>query len=250
MMCGANSRRPDNIRSRPSRSLRRYLDVIPNGGLEISPSTSPTPPIWVGDYQEAVGLYEKAWETMEEIQDQDWELTCLFNRGGARVGLGEYDQAVEDLQEVLQRTESSGWLGLSLTHYFLAEAYLGQGKVKKGEKSARKAFELAQESGSSEFLGAAWRALGNVSSQKGKDLKLEKKTYSAQECYQESERIYREAGADGEQAYTLKAWGKHELRAGKVKEGEKLLAQAREIFQRLGMTAEFGRMDNLLRKDR
>jgi hypothetical protein len=82
-----------------------------------------------------------------------------------------------------------------------------------------------------------------VSSQKGKDLHLDQKTMPARVCFQESARIYREAGADGEQAYTLKAWGVHELKSGDKKEGEKLWAQAREIFQRLGMKAELARME-------
>ena len=197
-----------------------------------------------GEYQRAVDLYQKAWGIMEEIQDQDWELLCLFNLGGARVGLEAYQEAEGDLLEVLRRTESSGWLGISLTHYFLAEAYLGQEKIKLGEESARKALALARESGSNDFLGAAWRVIGKVSSQKGKDLKLDQKTLPARACFQESVRIYREAGADGEQAYTLKAWGVHELKSGDKKEGEKLWAQAREIFQRLGMKAELERMES------
>lgn len=196
-----------------------------------------------GEYRRAVDLYQKAWGIMEEIQDQDWELLCLFNLGGARVGLEEYQEAERDLQEVLGRTESNGWLGLSLTHYFLAEAYLGQGKIKQGEESARKALTLARESGSNDFLGSAWRVLGKVTSQKGKDLQLDQTTMPARACFQESLRIFREAGADGEQAYTLKAWGAHELKSGDKKEGEKLWAQAREIFQRLGMKAELERME-------
>jgi DNA-binding SARP family transcriptional activator len=196
-----------------------------------------------GEYQTALELYQKARETMREIGDQDWEILCLFNLGGARVGLEDYQLAEQDLKQVLDLTESSGWLGLSLTHYFLAESYLGQGKVNKAGESAQKALQLALESGSKEFLGAAWRALGKVASQQDGEVKVEEQTFPARECFKESEQIYREAGADGERAYTLKAWAAHEMASGDKKRGAKLGAEAREIFQRLEMTAELKRMD-------
>jgi DNA-binding SARP family transcriptional activator/Flp pilus assembly protein TadD len=198
-----------------------------------------------GEYQKAVDLYQKALEIMKEIGDQDWEILCRFNIGGARVGLGEFKLAEEDLLSVLELTEGSDWLGLSLTRYFLAEAYLGQGKLKEAKESARQALELALESGSNEYLGAAWRVLGKVASWGKGKIKIGSKTYPAGDCFQKSRDIYREAGADGELAYTLKAWSDHELKSGDKKKGGELWTQAKEIFQRLGMKAELECMEDV-----
>jgi tetratricopeptide (TPR) repeat protein len=198
-----------------------------------------------GEYKKAIDLYQKAMAIMEEIGDQDWEILCRFNLGGARVGLEDFQGAEKDLAIVLELTQGSDWLGLSLTHYFLAEAYLGQGKQKEAKESAQQALELARESGSNEFLGAAWRALGKVASQHKGKIKLGEKTYQAEECFEKSQVVYQEAGADSELAYTLKAWGIHEVTSGDKKRGEELLNQAREIFQRLAMAAELERMDSL-----
>ena len=196
-----------------------------------------------GDYEGAVDLYQSAMEIMEEIGDLDWERTCLLNLSGARVGLGEYQQAEKDLQRVLELTGSSEWLGLSLTYYYLAETYLGQGRVDEAFSAAMKALEIGEKSGALEHLGAAWRVLGKVASRQGGKVTIEDKEKSAQTCFQESEEIFAGAGADDERAHTLKAWGNYEMLAGNQKLAEKKWAEAKEIFQRLDMTSEIARMD-------
>jgi len=111
-----------------------------------------------GNFQEAVDLYQQALDTMSEIGDQDWQIMCLVNLGAAKVGLGTYNEAEEDLKRVIELTETAGWSGLSLTYFFLSEALLSQGKVKDALAAALKALNYAEETGAQESLGAAWRA--------------------------------------------------------------------------------------------
>jgi len=197
----------------------------------------------LGEYQQAVDLYQKALGIMEEFDDRDWKLLNLFSLGAAQVGLGEYSLAEDNLGQVLDLTEGSGWLGLSLTYYFLAESYLGQGYLKYAEKAAQEAMDLGIQTGAQEYLGAAWRALGKVASQKGKEVEVVGEHKSAVECFDKSAEIFREVGADDELAHTLRPWAEHELSKGDKKKGKKLWDEAKEIFQRLEMPAEVERMD-------
>jgi len=197
----------------------------------------------LGEYQQAVDLYQKALGIMEEFDDRDWKLLNLFSLGVAQVGLGEYSLAEDNLGEVLVLTEGSGWLGLSLTYYFLAESYLGQGQLKYAEKAAQEALDLGIQTGAKEHLGAAWRALGKVASEKGKSVKGAEETLSAEECFQRSAEFFRKVGADDELAHTLRSWARHEMNNGDQKKGQKMWAETKGIFQRLDMPAEVARME-------
>ena len=197
----------------------------------------------IGDYQQAVELYQKALGIMEEFGDRDWKLQNLFSLGAAQVGLGEYSLAEDNLGELLVLTEGSGWLGLSLTYYFLAESYLGQDHLKYAEKAAQEALDLSIQTGAKEHLGAAWRALGKVASEKGKSVEAAGESLPAEVCFQRSAELFREVGADDELAHTLKPWARHEMNTGDEEKGQKMWAEAKEIFQRLDMPAEVARME-------
>ncbi len=196
-----------------------------------------------GDYEEAVELYEKSIGLMEEFADHDWMRLPLFSLGATQVSMGDYKQGEDNLGEVLELVEDAEWLGLSLVYYYLAESYLGQGLLNYAEKSAREALRLAEESGAQEPLGAAWRALGKIASRSEIDhLKMDNKKYSAKDCFQTSEEIFREIGGDAERAITLKAWARHEIDHGDNQKGDKMWDEAKKVFQRLDMEAEVKRM--------
>ena len=154
-----------------------------------------------------------------------------------------FDKADEKLGEVLERTEDSGWLGLSLTYYFLAESYLGQDQLKYAEKAAREALGLGTQTEAKASLGAAWRVLGKVASRKGSMVEIMGKSMPAEDCFQRSANLFREMGANDELAHTLKPWAEHELIEGDQKKGEIMWEEARKIFLDLDMPAEVNRMD-------
>ncbi|NQS92417.1 MAG: tetratricopeptide repeat protein, partial [Chloroflexi bacterium] len=197
-----------------------------------------------GDDQRAVELYLKSLDIFRETKNQDMIIMCQVNMGAARVGLGAYQLAEEDFREVLALTES-GWLGLSLTCHFLAEACLGQEKVDQAQEAALKALSYAMETGAQQALGAAWRSLGKVASRMKGEIGINGKSHSALACFQTSEGIFSDLAADGERAHTLKAWAEYELDAGDKKKGKKLWQEAREIFGRLEMTVEVEKMKKI-----
>jgi predicted ATPase/DNA-binding SARP family transcriptional activator len=188
-----------------------------------------------GNYQRAVSLYEKAQDVFRRTKNQDMIIMCLVNQSAARIGLGQFLEAEKDLREVLQLTESSGWLGLSLTYCFLAEALLRQEKYQDALEAANKALKSAEETGAQQALGAAWRVLGKTASQLSGNIALDGDGLSARDCFQRSEEIFKEVNAEAERAHTLQTWAEHELENGDQKRGQELDSQARELFKRLGM---------------
>jgi predicted ATPase len=198
-----------------------------------------------GEYEKAISLYEESMSLMDQFGDLDWKILCLFSLGAAQVGLGDYEQAEDNLGLVLELTDGSSWIGLSVTYYYLAESYLGQDQLKYALKSALEAWDLAQKSGAQEHQGAAWRAVGKVASQLGEKVQIEGKSYLAKESFQNSRDIFEAIGAEGEKAYTLRAWAEHELERGDKNKGGELWKEAKQIFQKLDMIKEVERMKSI-----
>jgi tetratricopeptide (TPR) repeat protein len=193
-----------------------------------------------GDCRAAVALYEEALTIAREIGDRDWEMAFLTNLGGARVELGEFGTAEADLRQVIDMSQPAGWLALSETYCFLAEACLGQGRVGEALAAARKALALGQESGQQMLVGAAWRVLGRAAAHP--DFGLEDgaarpapEISSPAACFAESLRIFTEVGAERDRAQTLQEWARYELEQGDRDRGEEMWRQAHDIFDRLGI---------------
>ena len=186
-----------------------------------------------GDYPRAVRLYNKALQVFRLTKNQDMIIMCLVNQSAARIGLEEFQAAEKDLREVLRLTKSSGWLGIPLTYFFLAESLLGQGKDQDALSAAQQALESAEKTGAQQALGAAWRALGKSASRVGQDIEVLEERLSARECFQRSAAIFQEVNAEAERAHTLKAWAEHESEKGDQEHGKKLASEAQELFEKL-----------------
>ena len=100
-----------------------------------------------GNYPLAAQFYEEALTIARDIQNRNKEQIFLSNLCGARLRLGQYDQAVADLEALVANTQRE-WYGLSEAYRFLAEAYLGQGKTstRSGEGTASAGVGASSES--------------------------------------------------------------------------------------------------------
>ena len=202
-----------------------------------------------GDYQTAFSQYEAALAIAREIADRDSEIVFLCNLGGARVALGDYEAAEADLLEVIRMAAVTPFRELSEAYRFLAEAYLGQNKTDDAFTTAQRALALGVEVESQEYIGVAWRVLGQIAAQKSAPLLIENggqaQLYDAVACFTESARICQENGLDGERARTLREWAKYELQHGDGARGANLWQEARDLFVRLTAHLEAERMGDL-----
>ncbi|MCK5793910.1 MAG: tetratricopeptide repeat protein, partial [Anaerolineales bacterium] len=196
-----------------------------------------------GDFNEAVNLYQQSLDIFQETKNQDMIIGCLANLAAAKAGLGEHQQAEEYLRQVLEITKNWDWMGKPITCFLLAEACLGQNKLDEALEAAKESLVHAELTGAQQAVGAACRVLGKVASRLKIEVEHDGKTLTPRECFQHSEKIYADLGADAERAHTLKAWAEHELGDGDNKEGEKMWEEAKGIFSRLNMGTEVEKME-------
>ena len=196
-----------------------------------------------GSFREAVDLYQKSLDIFHETKNQDMVIPCLVNMSAAKSGLGDYQQAEKDLRKVLDLTSNYEWMGKSIANFLLAEACLSQGKMEEAYQAALVALEHAENTGAQQALGAACRVLGKAASTLKREIELDGKLHTPRACFQHSEQIYADLGADAERAHTLKAWAEHERENGNKKEADSMWEEAKAIFQRLEMGAEVEMME-------
>jgi predicted ATPase/class 3 adenylate cyclase len=203
-----------------------------------------------GDYAAAVQRYGEALTMIREIGNRDLEIAVLNNLGAARVGLGEYDAAEADLRQAIAMAHA-GWFALSETYRFWAEACLGQARpmppcperesqLAEALEAARRALALGQETENPEFIGGAWRALGQIAAEMEG---VAAGVASPAHCFGESLQIFTEMGAQAERARTLREWARYELEKGNAERGQQMWEKARDMFEQLGMGMEVVQMN-------
>jgi class 3 adenylate cyclase/tetratricopeptide (TPR) repeat protein len=194
------------------------------------------------DYSEAVRRYTEALEIFREIGERTWELPTLGNLAGAQIGLEDYSAAEANLRQAVALAGPAGHFALSMIYCYLAESFWGQGKNEEALPTALNALGLGQKTENQDYIANAWRTLGLVASRSGGRLLVDGRTRTAAECFAESLRVYTEMGAAAERARTLRDWARHEMSAGDPARGREMWRESREIFTRLGMSRELGRM--------
>ena len=205
-----------------------------------------------GDYDGAARRFNKALSFARESGDRSSELNFLFNLGAAQVSLGDYVDAEATISNLLAMVGDAAFRELSPTYRALAEAYLGQGKLAQAQAAAEEALAKGREVESPEYIGGAWRVLGQVVAASGVPIQpMEEESassedmpdsYDATRCFLESERIFSEIGLEPQRALTLRAWAQYDLARGDKGQAKSRWDQAREIFGRVGADLEVERM--------
>jgi hypothetical protein len=128
------------------------------------------------------------------------------------------------------------------TYRFLAEAYLGLGDYMEACRAARNGLALARTARLVLDIGGNLRVLGQITPHLPDDARSAE-GLDARECFAEALQIHSAIGAAAEQARTLRAWARHELRYGDPVQGAERLDQARALFQQLDMAAELDQLE-------
>jgi predicted ATPase/class 3 adenylate cyclase len=217
---------------------RQVMDLLNNLGVVAEAR---------GDYRTAFAHYHDALKIAREIGHRDGELFFLSNLGAARVRLEQHQAAEDDLRQVIQMAGPAGSGVLSDTYYFLAEAFLGQGKVAEALAAARQSLILGQTGGVPAYIAAAWRVLGEVAAWLPEPIVIadevgEERRYDAPACFTASIHICSDTGMAGERARTLRTWARYELQHGDRVRGAALWQEARDLFAHLGADMEVERM--------
>ena len=195
-----------------------------------------------GDYAQAVEHYHAALLIGRELRHPERIIMYLSNLGGALVGTGEYRRAITALREAINLAQTATWYGLSESNRFLAEAYLGLGNYTEALQAAYSGLALARATQLVLEVGCNLRVLGMILPHLPPNTPLPEPLL-AHDCFAEALSIHTSIGAEGEQARTLREWGRYDLHHGEKSHGLAQLARARALFLRLGMTAELALMD-------
>lgn len=203
-----------------------------------------------GEYEQALALYDDALKIADDTNSTDMEIIYRGNRSGALVGLQRYDEAVFELRSIIMEAEAVGMAELSEFYRFLAEASIGLSEWYDAEETALQALQHGLKVGAPEYIGAAWRVVGQVCANSGESLTVslsddEEKEVDASYCYAESARIFRDMDMEAELAHTLREWARYALKTGDREKGESMWKEARDIFTRIGVTIEAERMATL-----
>jgi class 3 adenylate cyclase/predicted ATPase/ribosomal protein L40E len=194
-----------------------------------------------GDYAAALELYQRALSVAREIGHRESEMIYLSNVSGARLGLGQFQQAEADLRQAIALVPATQSCTLSETYSFLSGACLGQDKLAEALEAASKALDLAHQTENHLDLGGAWRVLGQAlaagarrRARPGEEsLADQPAPYSPAECFEASLRVFRQIKAEAEQARTLQVWAEFERQSGHARESRNRARAARAILARL-----------------
>lgn len=195
-----------------------------------------------GNYRTSIPFLEEALALERELGQQWDEFLGYHNLAGARLWLGDYIGAEEDIRRALFLAETTKWSQTNL-YTLLAETYLGQGQVSEALDMIQYALDLAKNCQIQDDLGRVWRVFGMVLGHMPDHI-------GAVACFTESTRIFAEMDAPAERARTLREWARYEYAKGDRARGEELWTAARVCFTRLGMDIELDRMGDIVVNDR
>ena len=197
-----------------------------------------------GDYALAAQYYEEALAIAREIESHKNANIFLSNLCGARIRIGQFAAAASDLEALIANTRHD-WYGLSESYRFLAEAYLGLGKIAQALEMAQQALALAHPTSLLDN-GRAWRVLGLAAAQLAQPILSDVENdqwYSAAACFRRSLDLFKEGDFERDRAITLWRWAQHEMSRGNNKPGQAMCQEARDIFTRLSLTLMVMRME-------
>jgi tetratricopeptide (TPR) repeat protein len=193
-----------------------------------------------GDYEGSRRCWEEALAIAEEIgalplvallEDHLGEAARqLGNLVEARTRFERSESAARDLDDKRLLSEALRNLGM---------LELQQGDLQKALELCQRSFELADQSGIRVDAGRALVALGEIHARtlfhdRGE---ADAAAQGAEMYFRRAVDLFREIGNEAELGVALERFGTYTVERGELEGGKRLLAEAHQIFTRLGMAA-------------
>ncbi len=200
-----------------------------------------------GDLYTAVPFYRKAITIADSLGDVQNGLKFQLSQSEVFVDLGHNEIAQYLLQEVQDVIENvsrmSGWYEAPRLYACLAGALLAQDMLVEALRYARRAHKLAAKQDNQEYLGLAWRVIGQVLQKlptEEKSLPVGETIYSAADCFARSLQLFETVNGGGaasrwQQMRTLRAWAAFERENGRKQSAEELEGRVAVLAEELGV---------------
>lgn len=194
-----------------------------------------------GDLFTAVPFFRKAVAIADSLGDVQNGLKYQLSQSEVFVDLGHDEIAEHLLREIMGVVENvsrmAGWLEAPRLYSCLGATLRAQDQLVEALKFARKAHQLAVKRENKEYLGLAWRVLGQILQKlptNEKSLPVGEMVFSAAGCFEQSLIIFEAMNggfgiAKWEQARTLLAWANFEEENGRGEQAKALRERASEL---------------------
>ena len=211
--------------------FRTMAAELDDAQLRAGRAMEAEPYLYAGRWSDAVRVAEESLPLAWEVEEQGVVLFASAWLGLAYLKLGRCDEARQVIARALKWGESRvGVTPFARTYLTIARAlsHLADGEVEAAIQRARRAIELAEQSGFRLEQGAAHRALGQA-------LEVSGQRAEAEAAYRRSLEILESIQSLPELGQTLLALGRFTL-VEDAAEGRRLVERARAIFDEIGAT--------------
>jgi tetratricopeptide (TPR) repeat protein len=210
------------------KSLHVAQEVSDNSHISFAAATISVANCLKGDLEQALSFGELAVQKAPTFADQAWSKAYLAY---AWCRAGEPNRGVEVLAPMVQTFRAASHAVSELLFCtLLCEGYLLAGKHYEASQTGEEVVRLAERCRARPFLAWAYRLLGEVALTTNPD---EAPSYFAQAIS-----IFRDIKAENQLALAYSGMGRYHKQRGNTEEARKHLADALEIFERLGTLIE------------
>jgi tetratricopeptide (TPR) repeat protein len=184
--------------------------------------------ILLGDFRDAIRLFEEALEICREREYNKLEGTVLNNMGQAYARLGDLQSAIDYYQQALafaQQQENKGFQGILFSN--LGSVYSNLGQVQQAIEYYEQALEIAREVGNRDSEAIALNNLGNTYTNMGE-------VERGIDYFEQARDIAGEVGNKGLEATLLNNLGSAHGKLGQQREAIENYQQALSIAVQAG----------------
>ena len=142
----------------------------------------------LGDYKQAIELYEISFDLYQSILDKDGLATCLNNIGSIYDDRGNTEEALSYYLRSLEFVEQIGDReGIAIALNNIGYVYSDKGQIEKSLECYRKSIKILEEIGEKQFLATTYNNVGYI-------YKMQDDNEIALGYYNKSLKIFKEIG--------------------------------------------------------